>query len=221
MSIKNEIIERFNEWNSFIAKVDIDELKDESRDEIKALISLLGQDKRWELSTKLRDLEKAKKEAEHPEINGVRYFPELKNAAFLTEEEQITVDRTLRKVRFGLRLYALDALFNKRGESDKKTKIKEFLVEVGIATPYHSISHNHCRMGAITNMLTTEEREKMEEQWKLAKAGNIDAAEWLDEITYDYCDNCNEDIELLSYEKLNFETVLFLTKKADITLDTI
>ena len=214
------IINKYNEFNTYLKEINIKDFKQFTRDELiqfkKELPSYFSF--RY-LTSEINDIIEKKKLQEYPELLGVHHYPEIKELTCISEEDKIKLDNFL--VEWGLNSYLHEhtskfkELF-KYWSKEITNKVFDFLVDKNILKRYYKL-YICCDYIIIDKekinkyLRYFELNKKLNEISTNEKLFNWDIESEWDKLErelnyfYEYCPECYEEIRIK--EELIMETI--------------
>ncbi|QST02652.1 hypothetical protein IMZ31_19070 (plasmid) [Pontibacillus sp. ALD_SL1] len=218
---KQVILNAYETLRDTLETVDVNELKKMySRKELEALQQEIYNVEIRSLAYEIGEAAKEMKLEEFPELLGVHRYPELKEASFLTEEQQVEMDRFLGDLRPNRHyIHGIHLKLKESHNPEKQAALETFLLEKGIAERRHHVECPHCGDSYLSGAINDEEKGKVEEFLRTKE----EALESFFMDTVDSgCDECfYEADDPYRLEKLPFKTRLLLVKQADRTLQNL
>lgn len=206
MNNKQEILEKYMEFNRYLESINLDEFRKKyTRAELNQFEEDLRSIKLRSLSYEIRSITEEMKIQEYPELLGVHHYPILKEITFLSEEEKRKVDEFLIYFKPG-RDY-VQSLWKVIGV-DKEKQLIQFLIDKKIVEERHVVICSICHEKHLSRFLTNNERAELEEMIQ-RKASYYDFEKYIEF----YCDECIKDWD--PNEKLVVETKIKLVMERD------
>lgn len=218
----NEILEAYTQFQTYLATIQLDELKKQyTRKELTELKDQLRQIKKRELPYELDTLTEEMKKEEYPELLGVRYFPAVKDIDFLTEPEKIALDKMLGRQR--PRNFFTDAMWRKITPHAKKQEaLIQFLIEKAVIKEDKVMVCPHCGETHLTVRLSKEEADKLEQDIKAyQESRDLNLFDAICPRVETYCDECDVEVDWATRKEFHYKTLLTLAAEADRTLDAV
>lgn len=216
-----EILKRFEEFHSYVAGIDREELKKFNRKELIEFSESIWNVKGNSLWGDVRSIIDAKKLEEYPELLQVHHFPVLKEIDFMTEEQKIKLDERMSGFRVGEYIGGLARFVN-----DFK-KLQEFLVEKGVAERVYYLNCS-CEEQFLSDELSEENKNKLKEiMQKYYGSWTKEDREFYDSKVQEYCGECYaasdyEDVKReLEIDNLFFKEMLRMKMERDNSLDHV
>lgn len=222
----DEIIQKFEEFSSYVAGIDREELKKQfTREELKSLCDRISFVKSVNLWYDVHKIIDAKKLEEYPALLGVHNFPVLKEIDFMTEEQKIKLDERMCAFRLGESIGGISRFV------DDYKKLEKFLVDKGIAERTYYLQCS-CEEFFLSDELSEGDKKKLEEIMKKECDGLIEKwtdeeREFYDSKATEYCCECyaNSESDNLKREleqgQLFFKEILKMKMKRDDSLDNV
>ncbi len=200
-----EIVDKCNEFVTYLNNVDVKALEKFSREE------LMEFEKELRSATKYRYLTGdvnaiilEKKKQEFPELLGVHHFPCIKKIDFLSEEDKIKLDKYLSQFRCGAYIH-MESIgwtdLSKRWGKETSRKVLEFLHAEGVTKRYRQL-YLCCN----NSILQEEVLEKLLRFYDLRHrnkslneseyAEYCELEEFYEENSHKMCEDCDEEVEL-------------------------
>lgn len=218
MSIKKEIIQKYNEFSDFLETVDVDRLKQEmTREELNLFKSELYKIKIRSLPYDIGKLAEEMKLEEHPELLDVHKYPELKEINFLSNDEKIELDKFLGSLMPNR--HYINGLIGVVEDYRKIDDVKNFLLQKGIVERRHFLNCPKCNDNYLSRTLTDNDKLRLEQ---ILDKKDWDDYEELEELMHFTCDECfYEYPDPFEINNLYFTTEHILVKERDTKLDNI
>jgi len=90
------IINKYNEFGTYLKEININEFKQFSREELIEFKNELSSYFSFRyLTSEINDIIEDKKLQEYPELLGVHHYPEIKELDYISEEDKIKLDNFL------------------------------------------------------------------------------------------------------------------------------
>ena len=211
MNVKEELLQKYEEFAAFLEGVDLSSLKNtHTRQGIKEFESQLGKIKLRNISFELSDMIKEMKEEEFPQLRGVHHFPALAEIDFMSEEKKIELDKYLCMVRKG------NYVFNLFKFTNDTKRLQQFLVEKGILEKVYRVT---CPKHYNETLITGLSKEKLEEFKKAVLTNDTDFFE--DEYDDLYCECCEDNAEYKTWNDMFIREDYVLLKNRDNSLDNV
>lgn len=219
MSIKEEILKKYNELNEFLQGIDIETLQKEyTRSELKELQSAIYGVKLRSLAYEISEVVDKMKKEEYPELLGVHHYPGLKEIDFLSEKQKIELDKYLVKFRKGNYVSNLWRIGN---DSKLAKKIEQFLIDKGIVEKVFYVNCSRCSDNYLSKQLTETEKLELDELFKDPSKIEERQDKLEDGTLYEYCDECSYEINFERPSLLQYAELLKLVKERDKSLDNV
>ena len=98
------IINKYNEFDTYLKEINIEEFKQFTREEISEFTKILPSYFSFRyLVSEINDIVDNKKKQEYPELLGVHHYPEIKELDYISEDDKIKLDNFL--VEWGFHSY--------------------------------------------------------------------------------------------------------------------
>lgn len=230
--LKN-IINRYQEFDSFLKGINVEDFKKYSRAELNEFYMELREYSFFRsLSFEVSKIIDEKKKEEYPELLGVHHYPVIKEIDYLSEEDKINLDKYLVGLGFNHYLYkgshAWYTLAKKWGEETQE-KVLQFLVDTGILERMYRMNICHDTM-----ILTKEKVDKylkyfdMKKNLKELSDKDLDTYYELEENLelYYCCMDCDNEVEINETDirdaiNSNYAHVYKVIKDRDKSLDNV
>lgn len=219
MDIREEIISKVQELNSYLEGISLDELKKKyTRVELNEFVDKLRNEETRYLAYEISQLTAEMKKEEFPDLLGVHYFPVIKEMEFLTQDEKIKLDKYLARLRKG---YRADNWHLVTNDNNKHIPIKDFLLEKEIVSKKFLVLCPHCNDTHISEYLTKEQMEEFKTNLKNYHNDKNDESLIAVSKIIDgnYCDECDEDYSVEDIKSYRFEEYTLMNGKPDLTLE--
>lgn len=213
--LEYEKINRLREKVENIAnELDLNELTNMSFDEIKETISIIKFYCNKEVLNKINEIKQKKKANLYPEINSVHYYPEIKEMSWLSEEDQINLDKKIKDCRIS------------NIETDIEEESLNFLINKEILEKRYIFKCFHNSWDCGEEAVTEKRFNELKEYWKKESKGKTTQE---DDEQYHYgcfevpCayDRCREITNLKEFEDEYSYIQYVRIKKPDLTLDKL
>lgn len=212
-----EVIQKFEEFNSFLESIDLKEWKEKySRQEIKEFSRQLYQLKLRSLAYELSKLADEMKIEEFPQLLGVHRYPVIQKIDFLSEEKKIELDQFLGRFRKG---DYVSSFWRVVPDSKLTKQIEGFLIEQGVLEERFVALCPNCSDEHISDMMTKQEKEALDALLK--EEPTWERYEKLENLLRYGCDECGyeTDLERIKPESMYFKTYLKLAMERDNRYD--
>lgn len=217
MTLFEEIKGKYQEFNTYLESIDLQELrKKHSREELKKLSSELYDIKIRSLAYELSKMTEEMKQEEFPQLLGVHRYPVLKEIDFLNEEEKIKLDKHLLMVRKGNYLYGLH---NVTRNSEKVKMVLKFLIEKGVVEERYFALCPRCGSGHISAQL--DKIQKAELDLVMKDKEHNEREEVLEKYMEYVCMDCDSEPNVYHLTELYYKTVHKMMVERDKSLDTV
>lgn len=194
--------------------IDLEEVKSMSYDEIKILMKAISYRINDDVLSAIRKIKDRKKEELYPEILDAHYYPEIKEADWLSKEERLKIDNILANLR-------------KYSEIAKLSdEVKEFLISKNILEKKYIVGCHHNSFDCDNRTFTEKEINTLKAYWQKEANKEETTAEEDEAAHYGcfeiYCDH--ENIEITNLEEFEdyFKEIRYsIIKRPDRTLDAV
>lgn len=218
MSTFEEIVERYDEFNSFLQSINVEDLRNQyTRQELNELASKISNLNLRSLSYDIRKLTDEMKKQEYPELLGVHHFPVLRSIDFLTEEQKKELDKFLVKFRVG---EYVSNLWRITKDQRKADKLLDFLLQSGVVDERYFGLCPNCHDGFVTGRLDSEQKKRIDYALSLNHDSN-ERYEILLALVDCVCQECDYEPDLDESGEMHYKTVFRMAMGRDKRLDNI
>lgn len=220
MTTFQQIIDKFNEFNSYLEGIDLDKMKQEhTRLELKKFSRDLYNLKVRSLAYEVRKIVDEMKIKEFPQLLGVHHFPIINNVDFLTENEKIELDKFLVKHRVG---DYVGGLWHITRNESKRKQLEEWLFQNGVIEEVYAVLCSHCHNGHISKILTHEEKSQLEINFKRYKeTADYNDYEKIERVIEYICMECDHETEIDYISELHYKELYKMKLERDTSLDNV
>ena len=164
---KKKVELEYAELQTINSSIDLNELSALSYEEVKAIRQMT----RYAINNKdvdeaITNIYNKKREEAHPVLKEARYFPVIKGADFLTDEEKVKLDNYLSYQGMSNYLFEFGHWRDLKFSKDKEKKIKAFLEENGVTKRLYDYK---CECGEGGGQLTEEKFNYYLKHFRLKK----------------------------------------------------
>ncbi|PFU84654.1 hypothetical protein COK91_03120 [Bacillus cereus] len=220
MDIREQILEKYKEFNEFLMSVSIEDLRKQfNRHELNTFKSNLYNTKLRSLAYEISKMTDEMKIEEFPQLLGVHHFPILNEIDFLTEEQKINLDKELVGYRVG---NYVSGLWKITRDESKRKQLLKWLLDNGILETKHAALCPYCHSGNVTDIMTTQEKDKLDSMFSdYKKVYDEDLEEKLQDILENVCMECDSftEVDDLKLEELKYTEYYQMKKERDKSLD--
>lgn len=218
--MKREIISKYREFSGYLNSIDLSQLCSMySRKELQELKDILHKiDIRslpYELHTKIDEM----KYQEFPQLLGVYRFPVINEIDFLSYQEKIDLDKHLGRLQVNDPVLGLWRVIRIQ---ELQTKVLEWLVNRGVLNGVYGVLCPNCLGDMVSRRLAADEKLELEKKFmEYKKSGNDKDYYKLQKVIGLNCGECEEELNFLQVEKLEFKTEYRLKVERDKSLDCV
>lgn len=220
MDIRNQILDKYKEFNQFLESIDLSSLRQQfNRQELNEFNEQLrGIDIRsvWYDIKKMTD--EMKKE-EYPQLLGVHHYPVINEINFLSEKQKLELDKYLVMHRVG---NYVSGLWSITRENDIEKRLQTWLLNREVLKEVHVALCPHCRDGYISNVVDQDGKDGIEELFHRYKEDDgFEEYEELNRTIESGCMNCDSEIDIDEEKELIWKTMYKMHMERDNSLDKV
>lgn len=217
MNELEQILDTYKKFAKYLDAVDLNELRTKfTRREMDNFSLNIYSIKTRNLGYDTSKLVKEWKKEEYPELLGVHSYPVIKEIDFLNENQKLSLDKHLAKMRVGNHLYGL---YNVTRDSEKTKLVETFLVEKEIVDEGYYAICPQCNSSHLSGRLNKEEKDKLISLVK--DPSYVEREELLEKYLEYNCIDCESCTDMNEMSEIKFKADFTLMLERDKSLDLL